>query len=246
MRSRGHITGGGSSPGSVLVEVMVALVVAALLLVPLAEAVGSALSRSERVRDQVRAEEEARAAASTWLGAWTWGPQVVDGCWGAGPVLDVRVAIGDGEAIVGLWVDGWFCGERVPDGDLCLSVGASEWRDRAGAELVVRVREAEDVWGPPWRSLVPDITGRVPGPDSAVATEASLCGAGSVAESLAHVPSAANPAVQISWSDGDIQADANGWPLRLPECTAGLCTISLEGRSQSWRKEAGRVLDIYF
>jgi hypothetical protein len=147
---------------------------------------------------------------------------------------------GDPAMVVGLWVEGWFVGERNPDAEGAVRLGPEAWSASAGGEVVVRVRSASGAWGPPWRSLVPGAEGVVSLPASGQE------GGGAEGEVIAHPPAAGNPALRFSWT----QVGADSGPLGLPaifETTLfGPCGLSLDSTVQSWSMEAGRGLDVYF
>ena len=172
---------------------------------------------------------------------------VASGVWRPGPVLEVDLEGGEAtDVVVGLWADGWFLGERVAEAGARLSVGAFEWEGSSGAELVVRVREGEGVWGPPWRSLVPDSTG-----DAAFLPEATGggvpdAGVEARAASIVHSPWLGNPSLSISWTPEPLEAGLAGLLFELPACSAGRCEATLISRIQSWWMEGDRGLDLYF
>jgi len=91
-----------------------AVVLLAVLVVPLVTAVESAAGRAEMAMSQA-------AHASGWAEdhgtdeAWEWGEAVSSAWWRPGPTLHIRTegtgetAAEGGESIIaGLWADGWF------------------------------------------------------------------------------------------------------------------------------------------
>jgi hypothetical protein len=204
------------------------------------------LGRAEGLRGRAACVGDA-AGESDSSGAWDWGPRVVSTVWHPGPVLDLEIeSREEAGAVVGLWVDGWFLGEWVPDASRRLSLGASEWGGSAGAELVLRVRESEGAWGAPWRSLVPDSMGWLSFLPEATADEASGPGVEVALTSLVHSPWLANPSLDISWAHHPLQADAAGLVFELPPSSSGRCEAMLGARNQLWWMEVGRGLDVYF
>jgi hypothetical protein len=232
--------------GSVLVEVMVAVILLAVLLVPLAAGMDTAVGRADGVGERA-GELAERAGEVRDRGAWEWGPEVASAVWQPGPVLDLELESQNGsERIVGVWIDGWFLGERLPDDRGSVLLKASEMRDCTGGELVVRVRRPDEPWGPPWRSFVPDGTGEFSPSDASTHATGSVGGASAAPTSVVHAPCLANPAFALSWYGLGLGTEAGRCPLVLPTPTAGRCEISLDGQAQSWWMEAGRGLDLYF
>jgi hypothetical protein len=224
----------------------VALVLLGVLLMPLVTGMLSAVNRADAVRRQAgRLSLEVAAAGRG--DAWEWGAQVVSALWQPGPTLHVSVCPnGAGERFVGLWLDGWFLGERSPDaeGDVCL--GASEWSGATGRELVVRARDSEGTWGPPARLSVPDaggappvssFTGRRLVPGDAVVTDD---------KTVLHVPALASPLIGVLQDDVEVTEDSLGLLSVVIAPTCGRCDLSLDARAQSWEVEDGRALDVYF
>jgi len=246
MRSSEGIAGRCASDGATLLEVMVALVLLGMLIVPVALGVDSAVNRSTSVRAQ--ANDLAAGFGSSGSGqAWKWGPALTGAVWRPGPALDLTVKVPSEERlVVGLWCDGWPLGEREVDPEGRLSVQASDLRGLVDGELVVRVREAEGTWCPVWRSLVPDSTGAFtlvdPAPDTGDADLAPEL----PPQLVIHAPAVANPSFELSSGCGETEAAYPGLTFRVPECTGGRSWADLEGRVQSWLMEQGRALDVYF
>ena len=102
--------------------------------------------------------------------------------------------------LVGLWCDGWSLGEREVDPEGRVRMQASDLRDLVGGELLVRVREAEGTWGPPWRSIV---AGQHRGLLIGGCGLASLSDARSrrrkpYLKAVVHAPTLANPRFEVS------------------------------------------------
>lgn len=264
--------GGGAicrGAGFILVEVLMAIVILAVLIVPLATGMTSAVRRAAMMREQT-ATLAACTSNSSSGAAWDWGPMVVSLAWESGPSADspawagavARVEVEGGEnpgLTVGLWTDGWFQGEwevgegrvlKVVAGELSAELGSAT----PGAELTVRVREPGGSWGPPWRALVPaDNSSTIPptavwhdpGPSDGVLTGT---------ENVVHVPALANPAVQISCADVPLEREPLGLLLSVPTLGEGVCGINLSdlpeddsgGCIQSWYMEEERALDVYY
>jgi len=232
--------------GSVLVEVLAAMVLLTVLIVPLATGMTSAANGAGRVRDQAGGLADGTAESATVAG-WDWGLSVSSLQWESGPAARIKVdKPGGAETIVGLWLDGWFRGESTPGVDGVLEVPVTIWSGLAGCEVTVRVREPESDWGPPWRSMVPaedyepDPT-RVAGQDP-VAGDGAMTGT----ETVVHVPGLANPIVQVSDTGFVFEVDPLGLLFYLLPPSAGVCCVGLVDVAQSWRTEEGRALDLYF
>jgi hypothetical protein len=148
--------------------------------------------------------------------------------------------------VAGLWADGWFLGEHGLDADGGLIVAEATWQGMQGRELLVRVRDLEGEWGPPWRTVIPDVYGDIRG-DKVVPLPSSeeanpLCGEASAV----HMPSLCTAALRSSWTGSPQQAASLGEPIFLRPSTLGLCDVGVTNDLQTWRREAGRVVDLYF
>jgi len=226
------------SDGLVLIEVLIAMVLLGLLVVPLVSGVQSATGRADAVRSQAAQVRNPPQTADSG-DAWEWGTTVLSAWWQPGPILTVQTVETAGEEqIAGLWVDGWFLGEHEPEGDGTVRVEAPVWYGHIGDELVVRVRAAAGTWGPPWRLVVAAADGG--------STSAVLVDDGAGGDTVAHVPALANPALQVPWADTAVEASPPGLPFLFPCPGTGTCVVDLDGREQLWKTEAGRGLDIYF
>jgi hypothetical protein len=228
------------SEGLVLIEVLMAVVLLALLIVPLVNALQSAAGRADMARGQVaRVSEMAKNYEAG--AAWEWGAAVSSAWWRPGPTLHMQFEAeewSDQDLVAGLWVDGWFLGEWGPDGDNSIQVDARALAGCIGDELIVRVRRDGGAWGPPWRLVVPAADG--------VSLFSDSADGGRSGEIVAHVPALANPALRLSWADTVPEATPPGLPFLLPSVGPSTCDVGLDGRRQSWKTEAGRGLDVYF
>jgi hypothetical protein len=243
--------GSGASPlpgatGSVLIEVMVAIVIAALLIVPLASGIQSALGRSDRVRAQME-QVGGSVSRSRALEGWEWGAMVTSAAWQPGPELRVEVERSEDAGLaLGLWADGWFLGEERANADGSVDLRPSFWSGMTGCELVVRARESGGEWGPPWRTVVPDAYGAIPA-DAMAGSSVGTAGAGAGGLGVvAHSRSLATPLVVLSWAAGSVEAGALGLPFFLPLVSSGVAEAAVEGHEQSWLTDAGRAVDLYF
>ena len=233
-------------PGSVLVEVMVAIVILGVFLGGLARTV-------DRSRDGA-AELHARAAAMPGsllegglAAAWEWGAMVDWARWAAGPELMILSGRGcRGEVTAGIWCDGWFLGEwsLLPGEELLL--GEEVWTDRSGSELVVRVRAEDTGWGAPWRTVVPGEYGENLGPLAEARGAVGTSILFNEAEIVAHVRTLGIPPLVLSWSAAKELVEVEGTVLALEGSGTGLCILESDGRAQSWMNREGRGLDVYW
>lgn len=226
--------------GWVLLEVMAAVVVFAILIASLAAGFLAVIERgagTERQADRLSPGELQGESA------WTWGDRALEAAWMPGPTLNLRVATAGpiSDTVVGVWTDGWLLAQVSPVENGWVNLGASIWTDRDGQELVIRVRQGDGPWGPPWRSIVPDLTGIAVGPAGGVVT-GSAGGAATV-----HPPFAANPRFDMDGSSGEIVAGPSGSPFFATLIPTGPAAVMLDGAErQSWLSEPGRGLDVYF
>lgn len=250
----GHPLRGDLSTGFTLLEVMVAVILLGVLAVPLVTSSLSALgaANAARLRDGHLA---AVAAVSGGKDAWEWGVRVESVVWQSGPTLEVTVGVmGQAEGVaplVGLWTDGWFLGEQPPEDDGVCNVAASEWRGAAGQELVIRVREPEGPWGPPWRTVVPDWGGEDPALTEIDPMSMSGAGRTDGKETAVHASALANPTVRCGNAGPLVDLDPLGLVLLVKPGGSGRCELSVgpeeaEGSVQSWYEEDARALDVYF
>jgi prepilin-type N-terminal cleavage/methylation domain-containing protein len=244
--SKGQRLRGGKirqNPGFVLIEVLAAVVLLGVLLVPLSTAVQSAVGRAAAIREQASrlAAEQVQAGERE---AWEWGPRVASGWWTAGPVLHLELAVPLGAGcFVGLWADGWFVGRVSPDGDGRVRVDPQAWSGLTGQELVVRVGRPGDPWGPPWRLLIPDMYCRYPSPD---AQERIAAGPADADEIVVHGPALANSRLEVSGLPPWAICFASQIPLALSEGAPGRCELSLGGRTQSFTVDVGGGRDVFY
>jgi hypothetical protein len=243
--------GGGSAgatgaSGSILIEVVVAVLLAGVLVGELAPTLSASLERAAGV--DVQASSIGTETAATSRDPWDWAPSVSSSWWEAGPVLRVGFRQRDraDEQVAGLWADGWFLGEHALDADAGLRLEGATWEGMQGRELVLRVRESDGEWGPPWRTVVPDVYGDIGGPKATPLPAAEEGGILSGQTTAVHLPWLATAVLQSSWAVRPDEAVGLGSPVFVIPSTAGLRDIALSGRIQTWLKEAGRVVDLYF
>jgi hypothetical protein len=231
--------------GWLLIEVAVAVVLSAVLLGPLVTSIHSALMRADAV--SAKASGLCRVTDAGVPSAWDWGAMITSAAWRPGPELDVETE-GRGEAgrTVGLWVDGWFVGEHEADDDGNVHLGAGVWWQSGGCELLVRTRDVDGCWGPPWRTVVPATFSAVGRPATESQQHLTAALAEGAVTTFVHVPGPANPRLEMSWMDDPVEAGPLGLPFLLPVSGDGECGLTLGDAAQAWRAEAGRGLDLYF
>ncbi len=235
--------------GWMLAEVMVAVIIAGVVVVSLAGLLLAAVAQADHVRNQARQVGGQNAGADV-LCAWVWGPTVFSAEWLPGPSLRIKTRASQeasDSVMVGVWVDGWFRGEWPLDASGVYVLDCQVWTAQQGAEAIVRVRRDTESWGPPWRSLVPGVSGVVELP-----AEGSGGGGGSGSEfsdesrvTLVHVPLAGKPPVHPSWASED-PGETTAAPLLYTNPPAGPAGVYFEAVTQSWLSEQGRALDVYF
>jgi type II secretory pathway pseudopilin PulG len=233
--------------GFVLVEVMVAALLAAFLLGPLATSMQSVVARARELRSDA-ADLNVLGAEGEEAAAWVWGPMVEAAVWDLGPELRVSVRLALGRSLlVGAWADGWSVGEWETDGASQLNLSAPIWSGLAGKELIIRVREPRGSWGPPWRTIVPDEWGALPGEAAAELIEGSVQGTSTGEErAILHVPAFGAPDLRTSWTMAPAGRTALGPAFALAASGAGWCEVELAARRQSWYAIGGRGLDVYY
>lgn len=223
--------------GWVLLEVMVALLLCGILVAGL----GDCLSSAARLVDRVQTNALTADGSESGLDeAWSWGPRIVRAGWSSGPALTVDVAIpADGGPVVGIWCNGWQQVEQQLGPSRTVQFDSAKWSAWQGAEVTVRVRRADGEWGPPWRTIVPDPSGRIANDESDSTTETS------VIRAVVHGPSDTAPQLQLSGTDRS-EVEAAGLPCSVLGSDEGLHMTGFGGFLQHWRAAAGRELDVYF
>jgi hypothetical protein len=222
--------------GWVLLEVMAAV---ALFAVAVGALTGGIIAVGGQAAALERRVETIRTPDSGVADAWSWGAPAVMVSWTPGPVLTVAVlcAPRPPDLLVGIWADGWQVAETVPDGEGRVTVQPSDWSDRTGEELIVRVRTAGAVWGAPWRSVIPPITGMSP--------LGSTTSDGVGGQAVAHSPGASSRQPD-SIGTGVVVPGVSGFPFFISSVPAGTAGVRWEGPGQFWLSESYRTLDVFF
>lgn len=252
--SCGHKAGSGrrGARGAILLEVVVATVLVALLVLPLAEGLRSAVERARSGRDGAGELSNQVSDRSKGGDPWSWGPRVVDGWWRPGPVLHLRVAqaAGDGDPMpltLGIWADGWLIGERPAGATAALEVDQPVWEGKEAGELLVRLRATEGAWGPPWRTQVPGPDGGFPAAASAGPADLGVAGdSGGDPVVVVHMALLGTSTPSLRAGRGLIAPLFQGAPFPFAAGEGGWWSGEAEGRSQRWRMDQGRGLDVYF
>lgn len=232
-----------------MVEVLVALALLGVFVGGLSTTLTAAAEKARETRERLAEAPAVATGEETTNDPWSWGPRVVDGSWRGGPVLYLTVerptAPGqETQLLVGLWVDGWLLEEAT----LAQETGgpvvfeAPLWQGQAGKEVVVRIRYEDGLWGPPWRSLVPeDSSGEMPTTLCAPPGGARLGGAGVVIHSTRL--STVLPEVRVVQT---VPPTCAGPPSVYSAGPAGRWLAQLGDSLQCWRGEDGRTVDVYF
>ena len=230
--------------GTILIETLVALVLLAIAIGPLITTLLAAQARAAEVRSSTATPELADAAADD---AWSWGPAVATAKWLPGPKLEVQAAL-PGDCTLGLWLNGWFVDEEVFGGEGSLVIGSQTFPSSVqGAEVTLRVRRSDGGWGPPWRSLVPDLSGVLTAERTLQAPAVAKNAPTGEACTVLHPPAAANPGFQVSGESGaEVGLDGSGLPRFLCAPPSVQQCVRLGSDTQAWQAEEGGALDVYF
>ncbi len=247
MRSLGRrlLGDGAVRRGSVLIEVMVAIVILGVFLGGLCTAVQRAQGAVADLRARAGVLSPVSLEASV-AEAWQWGCLVEGAEWLSGPQMVIRP--GEGcwqDCRVGVWCDGWSLGEwSVSAGDV-LELAGAVWAGMTGQEVVIRLREVDGPWGPPWRTVVPDEY-CLPGLERAIAVDSQQFDGLEESVTVMHTRALGVPPLVASWSSVPVFNRAEGVVLALSEAGPGLCSVESYGRTQEWVNNEGRWLDIYW
>jgi hypothetical protein len=236
--------------GFIMLEVLAAVALLSLFLVALSVSLERAVASARQVRDR-SAEASGSLGPSREVDPWSWGPQVLDGYWEAGPVLHLRtprladpsLEAGADELLLGLWVDGWSVRQEVVEAEESgtLRLDALWWAGCEGKEVVVRLRVSGQGWGPPWRTVVPCASRHETGPNGI--DPSAERATGSV---VVHPATLGTLAPQVTAAGAPVPALTQGPPWLFEPQTDALWQASLTGREQAWRGETGRRLDVYY
>jgi hypothetical protein len=234
----------GWADGSILIEVLAAIVLLSIILAPLATSMQAAGEQAAAFRAE-HGSLTASPGGEQARAAWSWGPHVDTAAWSAGQKLALTVQ-GDPleEASVGLWCDGWFIGEFTPESDGSVIAKVGLLGAGTGRELIARVRVSSGTWGPPWRSLVPDALGMSGGP----LTNARFENGTDDTEGcvVLHPACPGNPLLEASDSSRSAWYDESGLQLFLAPRDSGVFSVRLNGVEQTFKEEGERAFDVYF
>ncbi len=235
--------------GFILLEVIAAVALVGILVVPLFTAFAGVVERSRLARQAAGAQSAAWAPATA--AAWEWGPRVAGAWWGPGPVLHVSTAPGacssTSEATLGIWADGLLLLETPvldasaePDLPGETRIEPWKWTGLEGDEVIARVRTGDGIWGPPRRSVVPAPTG---GPPAANVSAGLPSFSPAV---VVHRPQAGTSAMHVSWGSEPVMAHPPGLVFTADPPVSGWAGAALGGQWQWWWMEEGRGVDLYF
>lgn len=212
------------SGGSVLFEVLVAMFLLGLLIVPLAGSLDRVQRGLQRVEDEVPA-----LSADGGSEGWRWGGPMLRARLTSATTIEVQPQAGAPaqDIRIGLWLDGWFSGEWLPqvDGPV-IPLPAS-----FGSEVLLRARGSDGPWGSPWRLVV--------GPGVA---------SGTAGLSAVTVHGRFRGPVEAGVADGSGSRRLTGQAGRLhaTPVAPGRADCEYLTLTQSWSSEAGREVDLYF
>jgi hypothetical protein len=223
----------GSSSGSALLEVMIALSLLAIVLVSLGETASSLLSRAARL-DWAPSQRENGPAAD----AWTWGPRPGVIQWRLGPGLEIRLQGSgtQGAERIGVWVDGWLRSE-VPASGRVVTIGdPGDWSGRTGSEVVVRARRLDGPWGSPLRTVVPSLfESNDTSSDQTIATAALSV----------HLPTAGQTTLDVGLGTAAARVTAFATPTSVIVGALGVASIRGNGDEQQVFMMDGTDVDVY-
>ena len=157
---RSRLSNGFASAGWVLFDVMAALVVMGTLVGSLVGGVATLINREAAVR---KAAADLVKADTVNQAAWYWQSVRLDASWSPGHRLEISL-LADTSLVthsIGVWVNGWFVFEQELDDSGHLVIGSNMWAIEDGDEVILRVGIQENMWGPPWRTVVPNQAGRI-------------------------------------------------------------------------------------
>jgi hypothetical protein len=236
-------------------EVVIATLLVGLLVGPLATAFAGTIKTAQRVRDEAASSGKG-AAPVVDTGAWEWGARVVSAWWRPGPVLHLRLA-GAGDAAntqvqLGMWADGWLVVEQSVTFDFVsaentggadtddVQLGPALWSGLNERDLVIRTRIGDGPWGPPWRLAIPGPAGEAPAPGVTVTDQSASRGV------VVHRPGVGSTSLTASWDASPLLPPPFGLFFGLVPTVDGWGGTTLDARSQWWRIEEGRDVDVYY
>jgi len=235
--------------GFLLVEVMVAVLLSALVVVPLATCLQRAARQAQALTVDYGELQETgpQGPSGGSAGIWSWGPAARRVVWRPGPELDIWVDSGASSEIeISIWADGWLLGEWRAQSDGEATTVDMPWSSLTGCELCIRARETSGAWGPPWRCIVPDEYGDVGANPASGETDASRSTESDARALVLHTRSYSTPSIGTSWAETMTYENAAGLVFFLPECGPGHCEVTVGSERQSWHMESDRRLDVYF
>ncbi len=152
--------GRGVPEGFSLIEVITALAIVSITLLPLFSFFLSANNRVNELGRQLAAHPHERVGVTgttdsgRTYSAWSWSVASIEAAtWQVdGLRLQIRVPPDLQHVEMGWWVDGWFAGVCSVDDTADAQVVLTALRGiPSDADIVVRLRAPEGAWGVPWR-----------------------------------------------------------------------------------------------
>ncbi len=231
-RLRSHPAG---THGSALLEVVLALGLLVLLVVALGQAVASLRDVGYRLDRQAVAPASAISAAST--DRWTWGSPAIMEAHVEEQTLRVVAGAtpGEGELMVGLWVDGRKVRESSTTGGRELVFEVPPLSERP-VEVSVRARRPGGPWGVAWQATRSP-GGTIAPPGDAASAPGLL---------VVHLPSAGVGIVRVAGAAEETVTSSSASPAAGP-CPGGeVIEVSAAGRSQNLITRSGGSTHVYF
>lgn len=246
----GSERGGAVAEGFSLIEVVTALAIVSITLLPLFSLFLSANSQVNELGRQLasfpheRAGDAGAAGSGRTWSAWSWSVASVEAAtWQAdGLRLQIRVPPDLQHVEMGWWVDGWFEGVCSVDDTADAEVVLTALRGvPADADIVVRLRAPEGAWGVPWR-LGGDGSGPpeyvVPGSgDPAVLDDQTLI--------VVHGQAAGLSRVIVTPQAPGTPDGADEWPAVLV-AERGRVEVECDGRTQKLRSRSHGPSHLFF
>lgn len=232
----------GSARGFTLIEVITALALVSVALLPMMSLFLAAYERLLAVGEEEGGAEDETAARGS-QSSWEWSPSYVEeATWESGGLrLLIRVPVSEPTLEVGWWVDGWFGGAEVVPASQGGRVLLPQLRIiPEAAEVVVRVRVGDGPWGVPWRTRLSGET--APG-DAGPRDTYGEPGEGSgVAAVVVHAPGAGVPSLTVTPPP---EGPGILWPVVVP-VDPGAVEVGCDGRTQRLEVGPDEVVHLYF
>lgn len=250
-RRRPRSSDGGYAEGFSLIEVVTALAIVSITVVPLLGIFLSAREKADHLGQELAAEAAPLAGhqdtpiAGRPGSPWSWSPASIENAWWQEDCLRIRIRVPaqTQQLAVGWWVDGWFGGKKVVDVGAGALVTMYELRrPPSQKDVVLRVREGEGSWGVPWMVG----TGEPTDPQAQDGVEES--GASQVqgvATIVLHGPGAGLSRIKVIPAIPCDSDELSDWPA-VATLSGGKVVVESDGRTQALQARPGAYLHLYF